>query len=166
MTFLAQRLHQRGQQSQAFAIFGSEVPFPFVTTSSDKTIDGVEAGINQCAQNLLAMGIESRLTSKQAYTGCFNGYVTELAEHWINAHESIRGEVAVYACGPTPMLRAVADFAARHALPCQVSLEEYMACAVGGCAGCTVMTRRNGHDSMQRVCVDGPVFDARDVFFD
>jgi dihydroorotate dehydrogenase electron transfer subunit len=61
------------------------------------------------------------------------------------------------------MLRAVSDLAARHDLPCQVSLEEFMACAVGGCAGCAVKIRTAEGEAMKRVCVDGPVFDASTV---
>jgi dihydroorotate dehydrogenase electron transfer subunit len=45
-----------------------------------------------------------------------------------------------------------------------VSLEEFMACAVGGCAGCTVLVRTPSGAQMKRVCVDGPVFDAYTVF--
>ncbi|MDQ2640294.1 MAG: dihydroorotate dehydrogenase electron transfer subunit, partial [Pseudomonadota bacterium] len=67
-------------------------------------------------------------------------------------------------CGPTPMLKAVAALAREFDLPCQVSLEEYMACAVGGCAGCAVEVQTPAGPAMKRVCVDGPVFDARTVF--
>ena len=49
-------------------------------------------------------------------------------------------------------------------VPCQVSLEEFMACAVGGCAGCTVRVTTPSGSAMKRVCVDGPVFDAQAVF--
>jgi len=48
-------------------------------------------------------------------------------------------------------------------VPCQVSLEEFMACAVGGCAGCTVLVRTSEGKAMKRVCVDGPVFEAADI---
>ena len=75
-----------------------------------------------------------------------------------------RGEVEIFSCGPTPMLRAVAALAAEFALPCQVSLEEYMACAVGGCAGCAVRVTSETGEAMKRVCVDGPVFEASSVF--
>jgi dihydroorotate dehydrogenase electron transfer subunit len=54
--------------------------------------------------------------------------------------------------------------AREYALPCQVSLEEFMACAVGGCAGCVVEVQTDNGPAMQRVCVDGPVFDATRVF--
>jgi dihydroorotate dehydrogenase electron transfer subunit len=91
--------------------------------------------------------------------------VTELARHWLESlDEEARKEVEIFSCGPHPMLEAVAKLAAEYALPCQVSLEEFMACAVGGCAGCVVEVRTPAGPAMKRVCVDGPVFDARTVF--
>ncbi len=73
--------------------------------------------------------------------------------------------VEVFACGPTKMLKAVAEFAKRNQLPCQVSLEEHMACAVGGCAGCVVPYKENNKvTAMKRVCVDGPIFSAENVY--
>lgn len=62
----------------------------------------------------------------------------------------------IYACGPEPMLAAVADFAGEYGVPCQVCLEAYMACGVGACLSCVCETV----DGPLRVCVDGPVFDA------
>ena len=62
------------------------------------------------------------------------------------------------------MLRATAAIARNHNVACQVSLEEFMACAVGGCAGCAVEVRTDKGPAMKRVCVDGPVFDATSVF--
>ena len=62
------------------------------------------------------------------------------------------------------MLAAVARLARVFSLPCQVSLEEYMACAVGGCAGCAVEVQTPQGPAMKRVCVDGPVFEAQSVF--
>jgi dihydroorotate dehydrogenase electron transfer subunit len=62
------------------------------------------------------------------------------------------------------MLAATALLARRYAAACQVALEEYMACAVGGCAGCTVLVQTPAGPAMKRVCVDGPVFDAYTVF--
>jgi dihydroorotate dehydrogenase electron transfer subunit len=64
------------------------------------------------------------------------------------------------------MLKAVRALAARFDLPAQISLEEYMACAVGGCAGCAVRVETPAGPAMKRVCVDGPVFEAATVVFD
>jgi NAD(P)H-flavin reductase len=72
------------------------------------------------------------------------------------------GYAAVYACGPEPMLRAVAVSAKQAGVPCFVSLERHMACGVGACLGCTVRTARGN----RRCCADGPIFNAEEVFFD
>ena len=110
-------------------------------------------------------GVASRLASNAGYPGCYGGHVTELAAHWLAALTRAElAEVAIYACGPTAMLAATAKLARSYALPCQVSLEEFMACAVGGCAGCAVAVRTAQGRTMQRVCVDGPVFEAQSVY--
>jgi dihydroorotate dehydrogenase electron transfer subunit len=63
-------------------------------------------------------------------------------------------------------LKAVAELANTYELPCQVCLEEFMACAVGGCAGCAVRVHDGDQEAMKRVCVDGPVFAAQNVMWD
>ena len=95
----------------------------------------------------------------------YQGYVTDLAREYLNTlSDDERSQVEVYSCGPHPMLAAVAKLAKEYDLPCQVSLEEYMACAVGGCAGCVVEVQTDNGPAMKRVCVDGPVFEANTVF--
>ena len=99
------------------------------------------------------------------FPGCFDGFVTQLADEWLElARAAALAEVEIFACGPTPMLAAHRQLARRYGVPCQVSLEEFMACAVGGCAGCTVLVQTPDGPAMKRVCVDGPVFDAYTVF--
>ena len=72
------------------------------------------------------------------------------------------GYDAILTCGPGPMLKAVAELAAQYGVPCQVSLEERMACGVGACLGCAV-PMQNGENL--RACHDGPVFDAEEVLW-
>ncbi len=62
----------------------------------------------------------------------------------------------VQTCGPTPMMKAVATWAAQHNVPCEVSLENRMACGIGACL-CCVQQTTEGHKC---VCTDGPVFEA------
>ena len=101
----------------------------------------------------------------QGYKGVYKGYVTDLAKEYLDTlSKEDLSQVEVYSCGPQPMLEAVAKLARDYNLPCQVSLEEYMACAVGGCAGCVVEVKTDDGPAMRRVCVDGPVFDAQTVF--
>ena len=73
----------------------------------------------------------------------------------------------IYACGPTPMLRAVKNYAVENNINCQVSLEEKMACGLGVCLGCAVKTSASSKDAPEyfHVCKAGPVFNARDVEF-
>jgi dihydroorotate dehydrogenase electron transfer subunit len=165
MVFLAESL--RGREDPAFeplVLMGSEVPFPFALGRSRSALAGVPREVDGAIAALEALGIASRLASLQDFPGCYRGYVTELARGWIEALDpSQRAEVEVFACGPHPMLAAAARLARDYGLPCQVSLEEYMACAVGGCAGCVVEVRTPEGPAMKRVCVDGPVFDAEAV---
>jgi dihydroorotate dehydrogenase electron transfer subunit len=165
MVFLADRLRREaGQGWQPLVLMGSEVPFPFELAPASAALalpEDASAGLAL----LEGWGVPSRLASLQGYEGCHRGYVTDLARHWLlGLTAAERAEVTVFACGPTPMLAAAAALAAEFDLPCQVSLEEYMACAVGGCAGCAVAVRTPEGVAMKRVCVDGPVFDARAVF--
>jgi dihydroorotate dehydrogenase electron transfer subunit len=75
--------------------------------------------------------------------------------------------VRVYACGPTPMMRAVAGLAARHGCRCDVSLEQTMGCGLGGCYSCVVRVRdASGSTHFVRSCVGGPVFDASAIVWD
>jgi len=80
--------------------------------------------------------------------------------------DRIAAEV-VYACGPMPMLRAVAEVAATFGLPCQVAVEESMACGIGVCMTCVLpVVGDDGVTRMARSCVEGPVFLADRVRFD
>ena len=164
MVYIADWLRQDKGSWQAFAILGSEIPFPFDLKKSSLPVDGVADDVNSTMPLLESWGIPARLTSLQGYEGCHDGYVTDLAGQWLSTlSKDELGNVEIFACGPTPMLKAVADLAARYDLPCQVSLEEFMACAVGGCAGCAVKISTPDGEAMKRVCVDGPVFDASTV---
>lgn len=62
---------------------------------------------------------------------------------------------AIYACGPDPMMKAVARIAASHSIPCEISLENTMACGIGACLCCVVETV----DGNKTTCIEGPVFD-------
>jgi len=164
MVFLADTL-QHDADARPLALMGSEVPFPFTTQPSKILVPGLPDGVIAAMPLLEDWGIPSRLASLQDYPGCFQGYITDLARNWLETlNEEQRQQVAVYACGPHPMLAACAALAREFGLPCQVSLEEYMACAVGGCAGCVVEVQTKDGPAMKRVCVDGPVFEANTVF--
>lgn len=72
---------------------------------------------------------------------------------------------SIYACGPLPMLRTVRELAIEKDIPCQISLEEKMACGLGVCLGCAVKTASSPKDAPEywHVCKGGPVFQAKEV---
>ena len=165
MVFVADALREVGGAYEPFIILGSEVPFPFKVEPSKIMVPGVPADVIASMPLLEDWGFASRLASLQGYVGCFEGYVTDLARQSLDAlSEEQRNEVEIVSCGPHPILDAVAKLAKEYKIPCQVSMEEFMACGIGGCAGCVVEVQTDKGPAMKRVCVDGPVFDAREVF--
>ena len=166
MIFLADALrHDARVKWNPLVLMGSEVPFPFKTRPSTILLSGVPDGVIGCVPLMEDWDIPSRLASQQGYPGCFDGFVTDLARHWLKSLDNkALAQLEIFACGPTPMLKAAAHLAQELNVPSQVSLEEFMACAVGGCAGCTVEVKTPNGPTMKRVCVDGPVFDGASVF--
>jgi len=166
MVFLAESLiGRRDAEWTPLVLMGSEIPFPFRARPSTLLVPGMPAGAIACMPLLDDWGVPSRLATLAGFAGCFDGYVTDLAAAWLASLDGeMLGEVEIFACGPTPMLQSAAKVARRFGVPCQVSLEEFMACAVGGCAGCAVPVVTDAGLAMKRVCVDGPVFDANAVF--
>lgn len=72
----------------------------------------------------------------------------------------------IYACGPTPMLRAIKQYAEEKNIVCYISMEERMACGIGACLGCVCQSKDKDHHSNvhnKRVCKDGPVFLSTEV---
>ena len=77
------------------------------------------------------------------------------------------GPLKIFACGPEPMLAAVARIAARHNRPCEVSVERVMGCGMGGCYSCVVPIRGDdGAAHFVRSCLSGPVFDAAAIVWE
>ena len=165
MIFLADELRKQ-KDLVPFVIMGSEIPFPFNARPSKIIINNIPNDVIAAMPLLDDWGIASRLASQQGYQGCYNGYVHELAEHWYkNLSVEAQKGIEIFACGPTLMLQAVANFAKQKKIHCQLSLEEHMACAVGGCAGCVVPYKENNEViAMKRVCVDGPIFNAENIY--
>jgi dihydroorotate dehydrogenase electron transfer subunit len=94
------------------------------------------------------------------------GFITVPLERTLHALGANR-QVAIYACGPTPMMRAVATLAARFGRDVEVSLEQTMGCGLGGCYSCVVRVKQDGHaPHFVRSCIAGPTFRARDIVWE
>ncbi len=168
MVFLAETL-AAGADFETLVLMGSEVPVPFATVPTRLALDRLrEAGHETDARSIADLesaGIPSLLASNSGLPGAIAGFVPDLARDILKtASDSVLASTQICACGPEPMLRATARLAADFGLPCELALEEYMACATGGCAGCAVAVHRDGQVMMKRVCVDGPVFAAKEIY--
>jgi dihydroorotate dehydrogenase (NAD+) catalytic subunit len=97
---------------------------------------------------------EAGLASDDGHVG-HHGYVTDLLATMLEGDDA--QSAAVYACGPPPMLDAVAALCSDHEIPCELAMESPMACGYGACFGCAVPKPGGGY---MRLCVDGPVVQA------
>ena len=168
LIFLAEKIAQQNPDlSKLVTLFmGCELEFPFEQVRSNYPVAGLAPDMNLALADMERLGIASRLASFNPVDGCYLGYVTDL----VNCHLAVLSDeqikqVQLFACGPSAMLAAVKQLADKYQLPCQLSLEAFMACAVGGCAGCTVAIKTPHGLAMKRVCVDGPVFNADSLQF-
>jgi len=104
-----------------------------------------------------ALDVDLVTTTEDGSSGR-EGLVTEPLRELLNA--SSGAAATVYACGPTPMMRACAELAATRSLDCWVSLENPMACGFGVCLGCAAPRREGG---FSLVCRAGPVFEGQEI---
>jgi dihydroorotate dehydrogenase electron transfer subunit len=112
-----------------------------------------------CEAEFRALGWEVRMTTEDGSHGD-TGLVTQalLAE----LQRRVAGR-KLFACGPTPMLKAVGRLADEFNLPAELSLDEHMGCGIGVCLTCVVPIRAGEGWEYQRTCTEGPVFDSRQV---
>lgn len=126
-------------------------------------------------EKTVVLGYRDELFLKEEFEACANVAVatedgsTGTKGTVIDAIEAaqVSGEI-IYACGPMPMLKALAEYADAHGMEAQISLEERMACGIGACLGCICKTKEKDHHTNvnnTRICKDGPVFDAKEVVF-
>jgi dihydroorotate dehydrogenase electron transfer subunit len=77
-----------------------------------------------------------------------------------------RQEVKLFACGPTPLLKAVGKIAEEFNLPAELSMDEHMCCGVGTCLTCVIPVKSSAGWEYQRTCTEGPVFDSRQILWE
>ncbi len=164
--FLARRLVAQGISTALLWGIETDCPLPTVTASIDPFLGARFSSSPPLAlAELESLGVFSRLSAITSYLGRFQGFVTELADHYLAAlTEEARGKTRLYTCGPPVMMAAVNQLANRYGLLGQASLEERMACGYGGCAACVAPIRTvDGGWAYQKICTDGPVFSFAEV---
>ena len=113
-----------------------------------------------CEKDFRSSGCEVKISTNDGSKG-FQGKITELLEQILQARQYALESIAIYACGPRLMLKAITQISRKYGIPAQISLEEHMACGIGACFGCTVNTK----EGCKRVCKEGPVFAAGQILW-
>ena len=112
-----------------------------------------------CEEDFKALGIETTVSTDDGTYG-IKGLISDVLLNVIGSKLSPVNS-CIYACGPRPMVKALESISLQYKIPCQVSLEEWMACGIGACNGCIVKTKQG----YKKVCSDGPVFNAEDILW-
>ncbi|MBW8015631.1 MAG: dihydroorotate dehydrogenase electron transfer subunit [Planctomycetes bacterium] len=111
------------------------------------------------------MRVESHIATDDGSAG-LKGFVTQRLAQWIEEHQPDTSDSIIYSCGPEPMLASVAKLAGEHDIDCQVSMESMMACGIGLCQSCVVKANTGSDETSYKLCcLDGPVFDSKDIDF-
>lgn len=147
-------------------------PFPFVAEELLKAGHRVRAFVGArnaeallCVRDFRELGVSVEVATDDGSEG-FHGFVIGPLQEYLQSDDSV-GAV-LYACGPTPMMRAVHDIAMMNNLPLQVSFEAPMACGIGVCLSCVVRVHAGDGSSWRyvRCCREGPVFDSRKLVWE
>jgi dihydroorotate dehydrogenase electron transfer subunit len=120
----------------------------------------------------LPTAIEVHLATDDGSYG-HHGLVTAPLLEWLKQHDTPKDQMILYACGPEPMLKAVAQIAIEQGIDSQISMERRMACGINLCQGCAVelkpacaCQRDNPENTVYKMCCqDGPVFEGNDIVF-
>lgn len=121
-----------------------------------------------CVEEYSRHGILAAVTTDDGSLG-MHGRVTDAMSRFIERRGAAAAELRVYACGPEPMLRAVARLCLARGLACEVAMERVMACGMGTCQSCVVPINDPSRDTGWRYalcCTEGPVFSAAAVRWD
>jgi dihydroorotate dehydrogenase electron transfer subunit len=111
--------------------------------------------------DLLTRGLSNCSTATDDGSEGFHGNVVELLKQHLES-AAVSGNPKVFACGPNPMLKALARFCEKRSIPCELSLESVMGCGVGICYGCMVeLNNADGEKESVLLCREGPVIDGR-----
>lgn len=118
-----------------------------------------------CVSDLRRAGATVHIATEDGSSGR-KGLITELLVQFLNT-QHLTLNTPLYACGPHPMLAALAPIAEQYDLPYQASMEANMACGFGACMGCVVPVKGDARERTYRlVCKDGPIFDGRKILWD
>jgi dihydroorotate dehydrogenase electron transfer subunit len=118
-----------------------------------------------CEKEFAAIGWDVRVATEDGSHG-EKGLVTQPLLKEIGKRKVESENYKLFACGPTPMLKAVGKIAEDFNLPCELSMDEHMCCGVGTCLTCVIPIKTGGGWEYQRTCTEGPVFDSQQILWE
>jgi dihydroorotate dehydrogenase electron transfer subunit len=175
MIYLASALAQAGRRVVAFngARTRTLLPLTLVPGAAPHADGTPSPAVAEFAE----LGVPAAVATDDGSLG-FAGLVSHAFENWLNAQCVARAslpalhpapaDLAVYSCGPEPMMRAVARTCLDRGIDCQLALERHMACGMGACQSCVVKVKDAAAPdgwSYKLCCTDGPVFDATQLLW-
>jgi dihydroorotate dehydrogenase electron transfer subunit len=164
LIYLAEALCQAHKRVVAFSGARTGRLLPLTPTAGVDV--RTDAHPTPCVEEFARFGAEAVLATDDGSLG-FGGFVSNAFAEWLRARQPWPEGLAVYTCGPEPLMKAVADLCLAHGIACQLAMERYMACGMGTCQSCVVKVRDDTEQgwSFKLCCTDGPVFDARDLLW-
>ncbi len=164
MIYLAEALKAAGKDVTAFAGARSAAVLPLTTDPAEPPSElGWPA---KCTGEFAEIDVPSVVATDDGTLG-FPGYVHQAFVRFLEDRRVNAADLAVYACGPLPMLKAVAETCLARGIECELALERHMGCGLGACQSCICRTRTADEPGWKYtlVCKDGPVFDAREILW-
>ena len=139
-------------------------PFPLVTEALQRAGRTVRTflGARSARQIFASHLVNVEIATDDGSAGV-RGTVVELLRGALERGSDALRRPKIFACGPNPMLKALAALAAEKGIACEVSLESAMACGIGICQGCPVETTAGGEKKYALICKEGTVFDTRAI---
>jgi dihydroorotate dehydrogenase electron transfer subunit len=163
---LAEKLRYLGTETHIYVGMVSHMHLQSLLKNSPlegRDVDGTEL-CGLIIREFKGIGAETVTVCTDDGSAGEKGFVTDTLEADMQAGVILGSDITIYACGPSEMMRKVSDLAHKYEAPCQVLMEERMACGIGACFSCTCNVRdKDGNVEKKRVCVDGPVFEAKEI---
>ncbi len=165
MLYLAETLTRAGKDVVAFVGARNAGLLP-LRLLPNATID--PAGLpSRCVAELAACDVQAGIATDDGSLGR-RGFVPDAFAAWLEESDLSPEQLAVYSCGPEPMMRGVGELCNDRGIACELSLERTMACGMGTCQSCVCKTRASNDRgwAFKLCCTDGPVFSSREIVWD
>lgn len=151
-----------GEYERAIIVGGGlgAAPFPYLTRELKDKKEIITFIGGKTKHDIITYGLENISVATEDGSIGFKGNVIELLKEKLDELNDVKNKV--FACGPTPMLKALNDLTEKNNLDCEISTECAMACGFGICQGCPIQSSEN-EDEFLLVCKDGPVFNSKEI---